>query len=119
MADQQSEHVGVVGSPSTTTEVTVDLVGDAAHRPLSGSLVMFPQELDGRQEYALGTVVQIETVNQWHENTSMRGVIATHGRLLGLSGRADVKSATVSIQAVYTREADGYVNIHPCGVGDV
>ncbi len=108
MTAQQSEHVGVVGSPSTTTEVTVDLVGDAAHRPLSGSLVMLPQELDGRLEVALGTVVQIETVNQWHENTSMRGVIATHGRLLGLSGRADVKSATVSVQAVYTRDADGY-----------
>jgi DNA helicase HerA-like ATPase len=108
MTAQQSGHVGVVGSPSTTTEVTVDLVGDAAHRPLSGSLVMLPQELDGRLEVALGTVVQIETVNQWHENTSMRGVIATHGRLLGLSGRADVKSATVSVQAVYTRDADGY-----------
>ena len=108
MSLEEAERVGVVGSPSTTSEVTVDLVGEAMRRPLSGSLVMLPQELDGRREYALGTVVEIETTNQWHENTSMRGVIASHGRLLGLSGRADVKGATVSIQAVYTRDQDGY-----------
>lgn len=110
MSLEDAERVGVVGSPSTTTEVTVDLVGDAIHRPLSGSLVILPQQLDGRQEYALGTVMEIETINQWHENTSMRGVIATHGRLLGLSGRADVKGAKVSVQAVYTRDDEGY---HP------
>jgi hypothetical protein len=104
MSLENAERIGVVGSPSTTNEVTVDIVGDAAKRPLSGSLVLLPQSLDGRQEYALGTVVDIETVNQWHENTSMRGVIAAHGRLLGLSGRADVKGATVSVQAVYTLE---------------
>ena len=106
MSMDSAERIGVVGSPSTTSEVTVDIVGDAAKRPLSGSLVLLPQSLDGQQEYALGTVVDIETVNQWHENTSMRGVIATHGRLLGLSGRADVKGATVSVQAVYTRDGD-------------
>jgi hypothetical protein len=103
---ENAERIGVVGSPSTTSEVTVDIVGDAAKRPLSGSLVLLPQSLEDRQEYALGTVVDIETVNQWHENTSMRGVIATHGRLLGLSGRADVKGATVSVQAVYTLDGD-------------
>lgn len=110
MALDSSEHVGVVGSPSTTNEVTLDLVGEAARKPLAGSMVVFEQSMDGRTEYALGTVTEITTTNQWHENIAMRGVIAMSGRLTGLSGRADVKAARVGVQAVYVQHNGKYVS---------
>ncbi|MEU0412098.1 DUF87 domain-containing protein [Streptomyces griseorubiginosus] len=108
---EQAEEVGVVGSPSTTSDVTLDIVGEAGKNPLVGSMVLLEQEMEGRTECALGTVAQITTRNQWHENTAMRGVIAAHGKLLALSGRADVKGADVNVQAVYSKsgDADGYV----------
>src|SRR6266550_1139896 len=101
MAFEGAEEIGVVGSPSTTSEITVDVVGDAGTRPLVGSMVLLQQEMDGQTECALGTVTEITTRNQWHENTTMRGVIALHGKLLALSGRADVKGAEINVQAVY------------------
>ncbi|RBQ07152.1 hypothetical protein DQE82_19755 [Micromonospora sp. LHW51205] len=108
LAFESAEEVGVVGSPSTTSQVTLDVVGDAVRRPLVGSMVLLQQEMDGQTECALGTVTEITTRNQWHENTSMRGVVALHGRLLALSGRADVKGAEVNIQAVYADTGTGY-----------
>src|SRR5206468_7076908 len=50
---ENAETVGVVGSPSTTGEVTLDVVGDAAHRSLVGSMVLLEQQMDGRTECAL------------------------------------------------------------------
>ncbi|GAA4955834.1 ATP-binding protein [Actinoplanes utahensis] len=108
MAFEGAEEVGVVGSPSTTSEVTVDVVGDAGSRPLVGAMVLLQQQMDTQVECALGTVTEITTRNQWHENTSMRGVIALQGRLLALSGRADVKGAEINVQAVYASEDGAY-----------
>ncbi len=104
---EHADEVGVVGSPSTTSEIVLDLVGKAARQSLVGSMVLLEQEMeDGRTECALGTVTEITTRNQWHENTAMRGVIAGHGKILALSGRADVKGADVAVQAVYAHVAD-------------
>src|SRR6266699_5782392 len=100
--------VGVIGSPSSTTSIRLDVTGEAIHLPLLGSMVWLEQEMEGRTETGLGTVAEITTVNQWHENISMRGVIAVHGQLLGLSGRADVKGAEVNVQAVYDRCVNEY-----------
>lgn len=108
-----AQEIGVVGSPSTTSEVMLDVVGDAGRQPLVGAMVLLEQEMEGKTECALGTVTEITTRNQWHENTAMRGVIATHGKLLALSGRADVKGADVNVQAVYANNEDG--NWAPAG----
>jgi hypothetical protein len=106
---ESAEQVGIVGSPSTTGEITLDIVGEAARRSLVGSMVLLKQEMDaGRVEYALGTIAEVTTTNQWHENISLRGVIANYGRLANLSGRADVKGALMNVQAVYTHEDDGF-----------
>lgn len=82
---EHAEEVGVVGSPSTTSEIVLDLVGKASRQSLVGSMVLLEQDMeDGRTECALGTVTEITTRNQWHENTAMRGVIAEHGKILSL-----------------------------------
>jgi len=102
--------VGVVGSPSSTATVTVEITRDAEELGLVGSMVVIPKQFTPEvSEEALGTVTEAETKNQWHENVSMRGVIAEHGALAHLSGRADVRAATVDVQAVYRHEGEAYV----------
>ncbi len=99
----RSEAVAVVGSPSSNREVTLDLLGTTSNSSLVGSMIFFEQELGDRRELALGTVTEVTTVNRWHENTSMRGVVKQVGNLPNLSGVGDVRDATIRVQAVYQR----------------
>lgn len=101
-ANGPATRVGIVGSPSTTSELTMDVVDEATHGSLLGEMVFTTHEL-GPDEYllALGTVGQIETRNRWHEDPNMRGVLRVHGTLPNLSADGDVRTAKVSVQAVY------------------
>lgn len=100
--DRDSTVVGVVGSPSSTAEVTMDVVEAASTRPLLGELVYTSHGMsDGTHLVALGTVGEVETHNRWHEDPNMRGVLRVHGTLPHLSGDGDVRTAKVGVQAVY------------------
>lgn len=96
-----NDDVGVVGSPSSTTEVTVDILQDATNAPLHGQLVYLAHPLDERVLVALGTVTEIVTQNRWHEDPNMRGVLKRYGTLPHLSAEGDVRTAEVVIQAAY------------------
>lgn len=99
-----SDDIGLVGSPSTTAKITVDIVEDATGVPLHGQLVSLTHDLDDRALIALGTVTEIKTSNRWHEDPNMRGVLKRHGSLPHLSGVGDVRSADVLVQAAYAAE---------------
>lgn len=100
-----ADRVGVVGSPSSTSEITMDVVESASGSALLGDLVATAHPLDGgRHLLALGTVGEIETRNRWHEDPNMRGVLRVHGSLPHLSAHGDVRTAKIQVQAVY--EAD-------------
>ena len=36
------ERIGVIGSPSSTSEITLDILGTAVNKKLVGELAMFP-----------------------------------------------------------------------------
>lgn len=99
--------VGVVGSPSSTGEITIDVVDSAAGEALLGDLVYTCHPLaNGHHLLALGSVGEIETRNRWHEDPNMRGVLRVHGSLPHLSADGDVRTATVRVQAVYETDAN-------------
>jgi hypothetical protein len=58
------DNIGVVGSPSTTLKVSVDILEDATGLPLQGQLVYFSHQLEAGHLFALGTVTDIETTNR-------------------------------------------------------
>lgn len=102
----QGEIVGIVGSPSSTGEITMDVVESASGASLLGDLIYTCHPLDGgRHMLALGSVGEIATHNRWHEDPNMRGVLRVHGALPHLSGDGDVRTATVQVQAVYETDA--------------
>ena len=98
------EDVGLVGSPSTTGKVTVDIVEEATGVPLHGQLVSLTHQLDNHVLIALGTVTEIKTSNRWHEDPNMRGVLKRHRSLPHLSAVGDVRTADVVVQAAYAAE---------------
>ena len=93
--------VGNVGSPSTTSKVTVDILEPASASPLRGELVYLAHPLDDRCLIAIGTVTEILTMNRWHEDPNMRGVLKKYGSLPHLSAVGDVRTADVNVQAAY------------------
>lgn len=99
-----TDEIGIVGSPSTTNSVTVDILDVATGAPLHGQLVYLQHPLDTKSLIALGTVTEIKTVNRWHEDPNMRGVLKMHGSLPHLSAVGDVRTAEVLIQAAYLAE---------------
>ena len=100
-----ADFIGIVGSPTSTHTLHVDLVGDSGTRPINGQMVVVaPLDRDGVTEYGIGTVTGVEQRNRYHEDPALRGVIASRGGIPGLTGRADIKTATVAVQAVFRPE---------------
>ncbi len=99
--DDSAAQIGLVGSPSTTGKVTVDILEVATSSSLHGALVYLSHPMETQCLIALGTVTEIKTANRWHEDPNMRGVLKRHGSLPHLSGVGDVRTADVLIQAAY------------------
>lgn len=102
MSDDIEGQVGIIGSPSSTAELTIDIVDGANEQSLLGDMV-YTSHAAGAGEHmvALGTVTEIETRNRWHEDPNMRGVLRVRGTLPHLSADGDVRTAKVRVQAVY------------------
>lgn len=104
--------LGITSSPSTTLDITIDITEDAKHSRALGQMVYVVLEEDGQNILVIGQIISIETKNRWHEDPSFKGVIKRHGKLPHLSGTADNRIATISVQACYVlddKSAEGYI----------
>ena len=97
----QTERLGVIGSPSSTSELAVDIVGTAVGRKLVGELAMFSFQQDGVAHYALGQITEIELRNVWHEDPTMRSLIRQRGKIDAVSERQDTHLGKMTISAVF------------------
>lgn len=102
----QPPQVAIVGSPSSNGELKLNLTAAAYDTGLVGSMVYIRAPLGGGEECALGTVTQVVTTNQWHQNPSLLGVVKTVGEIPGLTGDGDVRTADVRLQAAFSRSSD-------------
>jgi DNA helicase HerA-like ATPase len=93
---------GVVGSPSDSFEVTIDIREVSAEDKLLGELVCFLVKEGDKQVLVLGQITEIRTENKWHEEPSFKSVIKRHGSLPHLSGVADNRIATITVQSSFT-----------------
>lgn len=104
--------LGVTSSPSDTLEITIDIREESKLRRTLGQMVFVKINEDGRDVLVMGQVIRIETKNRWHEDQAFKGIIKRYGSLPHLSGNADNRIATISVQACYDLtgvEPDGYV----------
>lgn len=93
--------VGVVGSPSDSFEVTIDIREISAEDKLLGELVCFLVKEGENDILVLGQITEIKTENKWHEEPSFKSVIKRHGSLPHLSGVADNRIATITVQSSF------------------
>ena len=97
----RTERLGVVGSPSSTAQLALDILGSAVTRKLVGELALFRFLQDTSAHYALGQITEIQLRNIWHEDPTMRSLIRQRGRVDAVSERQDTHLGQMVISAVF------------------
>lgn len=102
---EKGEKVAGVGSPSSSSEITLDLTKTGRNSKLVGTTVALINDLGiNGEELGLGTVTEVITHNRWHEDSSFKGASDEDGILTGLSGElGDQRDAKIRIQASWSR----------------
>lgn len=111
-----AEQIGVVGSPSSTSELSLDILGSAVSKKLVGELALFRYLQDANSHYALGQITEVTLRNIWHEDPTMRSLIRQRGRVDAVSERQDTHQGEMTISAVF---AGGGGHYRPSILGTV
>lgn len=104
----QAERIGVIGSPSSTAEIALDILASAVNRKLVGELALFRYLQDSAEHYALGQITDVTLRNIWHEDPTMRSLIRQRGRVDAVSERQDTHLAEMTVSAVFAQSTSGY-----------
>ncbi len=112
-----TERLGVVGSPSSTAQLALDILGSAVTRKLVGELALFRFLQDTKNHYALGQITEVKLRNIWHEDPTMRSLIRQRGRVDAVSERQDTHLGQVTISAVF--KEGGSTEYEPSILGTV
>lgn len=104
--------MGYTSAPSTNIEIEIDISHTKTEsgifqppRVLGEMVVSFVQEAEN-QVLAIGQIVNVRTENKWHSDITFKGVIKQYGNIPHLSGNADVRIASVSVQSSFVIEND-------------
>ncbi len=108
MPDNRNQDVAVVGSPSTNTELTLDLLQEATEERLVGALTAFKAVQSGRSIVSVGQIVGIELKNRWHEDSVFRNLIKRTGEIPPITNRQDTRIADLVVGATFKETDQGY-----------
>ncbi len=112
----QAERIGVIGSPSSTTELALDILAGAVTKKLVGELALFRYLQDTYDHYALGQITEVTLRNVWHEDPTMRSLIRQRGKVDAVSERQDTHQGEMVVSAVFAEKQGKY---RPSSLGTV
>lgn len=110
------EKIGTIGSPSTTTELSLDILGTAVTKKLVGELALFDFLQETKRHYALGQITDVELRNAWLEDPTMRSLARQRGQVNPVSGEQDTHLGKMTLSAVFSDEGG---NFEPSILGTV
>jgi Helicase HerA, central domain len=108
MSHNRNQDIAVVGSPSSNTELTLDLLQEATEERLVGALTAFQATQNGSQITSVGQVVGIELRNRWHEDSVFRNLIKRTGEIPPITNRQDTRIADLVVGATFRRGDNGF-----------
>jgi energy-coupling factor transporter ATP-binding protein EcfA2 len=103
-----AERIGVIGSPSSTHSLSIDILASAVDKRLVGGLFVFKFIQDGHDHYALGQITEIRLKNVWSEDPTMRILIRHKGRVEPITERQDTHTALMFVSAVFANTKNGF-----------
>jgi hypothetical protein len=104
--DAQAEKIGAIGSPSSTVEIALDILGTAASKKLVGEMAYFSFPQDGKDHYAMGQITEIQLRNHWLEDATMRSLARQRGQVNPISGQQDTHIGEMAVSAVFSDNND-------------
>jgi hypothetical protein len=108
MPDNRDQDIAVVGSPSTNTELTLDLLQEATEERLVGALTAFEAVQNGANIISVGQIVGIELRNRWHEDSVFRNLIKRTGEIPPITNRQDTRIADLVVGATFRESQSGF-----------
>ncbi len=112
----EAHNIGSVGSPSSTTEIVIDINQRSENKKVLGQLVYFVQPQEQSRQVVIGQISEVETQNRWHQDLTFRGIIKRRGSLPHLSGKADVRTAKLGVQSCFNVDENGAVSEATLGI---
>lgn len=104
-AETETRRVAAISSPSTTTDMNLDVLSLAAKSKLVGSLVYFDTKQDTTTVRTTGQITGVEMRNSWHERDTIKNVVKMRGEVNFVSGMLDTMTATFAPGAVFGRDS--------------
>lgn len=103
-----AEEIGMIGSPSSTTELALDILGHSVNKNLVGELAMFSYMQDNLNHYALGQINEVKLRNRWLEDPTLQSIIRERARLEGVSEQQDTHQGEMIVSAVFSDQNGNY-----------
>ncbi len=103
-----SERIGTIGSPSSTSELSLDILGTAVTKKLVGELALFRFSQDGNPHYALGQITEVQLRNIWLEDPTMRSLARQRGQVNPISGQQDTHLGDMTVSAVFSDDGNKF-----------
>jgi hypothetical protein len=110
------ERIAIIGSPSSTSDISLDILGTAVNKKLVGEFGTFHFLQDEKSHYAMGQITEIQLKNIWLEDPTMRSLTRQRGQVNPISGIQDTHLGNMTISAVFS-ENNG--RIEPSILGTV
>ncbi len=100
--------IAVIGSPSTNTELTLDLLQEATEEKVIGLLSAFNATQNGEAVVSIGQITGIELKNRWHEDSVFRNLLKRTGEIPPITNRQDTRTAEFFVGASFRRAGKEY-----------
>ena len=104
----ESEKIGIIGSPSSSSDLSIDILGSAAKKKLIGELAYFYFSQDNKPHYAIGQITGVKLRNTMLEDATMKNLIREKGAIESISGFQDTYEGHISISAVFGEDNNNY-----------
>ena len=104
----ESEKIGIIGSPSSSSDLSIDILGSAAGKKLIGELAYFHFLQDNKPHYAIGQITGVKLSNVLLEDATMKNLIREQGTIESISGFQDTYQGNISISAVFGEKNNNY-----------
>ena len=101
----KAEKIGLVGSPSSTSQLRLDIVASAVEKSLVGSIAFLKYRQDDSDTYAIGQLSEVTLKNLFAEDQIMKSLTKQRGEVPSITENQDTHTAVMMISAVF--EADG------------
>lgn len=97
-----TEPIGTIGSPSSTSEINLNILQNAVTKKLIGELVIFKYLQDSQSNYSLGQITEIELKNALLEDPTIKSVARLRGLVNPISGIQDTHVGKLLCSAVFS-----------------